>query len=106
MVDDEEDDDGYCEEYDNDPGSLDREGCLFGAGCCMPGPHFESECHTAEMVEQVREVDERRRFEEWATARGLALDLKTDDEDGNPYAWGATALAYSAWRAALVAGAE
>ena len=29
----------------------DRIGCLFGPDCCMPGEHFESECHTAEMLD-------------------------------------------------------
>lgn len=26
-------------------------GCLFPSECLMPGEHFPSECHTAEMVE-------------------------------------------------------
>ena len=28
-----------------------RIGCLFPGKCCMPGEHFVSECHTAEMME-------------------------------------------------------
>lgn len=31
----------------------DEWGCLFGADCCMPDLHFTSECHTAEMMEQL-----------------------------------------------------
>lgn len=27
--------------------SLGPEGCLFPGECCMPWPHYESECHTA-----------------------------------------------------------
>jgi hypothetical protein len=27
--------------------------------CCMPGPHFRSECHTAEMLEQQMRAAER-----------------------------------------------
>ena len=30
---------------------LEEFGCLYGAACCMPGLHFPSECHTAEMLE-------------------------------------------------------
>jgi hypothetical protein len=29
---------------------LGPEGCLFPDNCCMPGPHYESECHTPEML--------------------------------------------------------
>lgn len=37
-----------CEECDDDP-----IGCLFPGKCLMPGEHLESECHTAEMMEQI-----------------------------------------------------
>lgn len=53
MMEDYEDRDDYdpreSEERDN---PLGREGCVFPGECCMPGPHFESECHTAEMLMQ------------------------------------------------------
>lgn len=30
---------------------LGPEGCLYPDRCCMPGYHWESECHTAEDLE-------------------------------------------------------
>lgn len=33
-----------------DKSPLGPEGCCFPGECCMPGPHYESECHTAEML--------------------------------------------------------
>lgn len=37
---------------------LGPEGCQFPGECCMPGPHYESECHTAEMLmAQERELN-------------------------------------------------
>lgn len=38
-----------------------EEGCCFPGECCMPGPHFRHECHTAEMI----------RSYEYRTMRGL-----------------------------------
>ena len=35
--------------------SLHEVGCLFPDKCCMPGEHFMSECHTAEMMELLTE---------------------------------------------------
>lgn len=29
---------------------LGPEGCLFPGECCMPGPHYTTECHTAQML--------------------------------------------------------
>ena len=37
---------GYC---DDDP-----IGCVFPGRCVMPGTHLESECATAEMMEQIK----------------------------------------------------
>ncbi len=37
------------EDFD-DESPLGPEGCLFPGNCCMPGPHYESECHTPEML--------------------------------------------------------
>jgi hypothetical protein len=31
----------------------DQIGCCFPGTCCMPGEHFESECHTSEIMEQL-----------------------------------------------------
>jgi hypothetical protein len=31
----------------------DQIGCCFPGTCCMPVEHFESECHTSEMMEQL-----------------------------------------------------
>jgi hypothetical protein len=31
----------------------DQIGCCFPGTCCMPVEHFESECHTSEMIEQL-----------------------------------------------------
>lgn len=42
-------DDGYIAPSES---PLGPEGCLFPGKCCMPGPHYESECHTAEMLQQ------------------------------------------------------
>ena len=38
--------DENCERCEDDP-----IGCCFPGKCLMPGEHFESECHTVEMVE-------------------------------------------------------
>ena len=38
-----------------------QEGCCFPGQCCMPGPHFRHECHTAEMIQT----------HEYRTKRGL-----------------------------------
>lgn len=53
-----EDDDDYgmedaeywLRQSDEDEESSLEEGCVFPGQCCMPGPHFTSECHTAEMI--------------------------------------------------------
>jgi hypothetical protein len=43
----------------NCPGcESDPIGCLFPGKCCMVGEHVESECHTAEMMEQMYEAGE------------------------------------------------
>jgi hypothetical protein len=98
MADEDEDGDGFDRDlYADDEG---RFGCAFPGACCMPGEHMTDECHTAEMVEEWREAGHRERFEAWAAERGLSLELTTDAEAG-PYKFGATALAWSAWRAAL-----
>jgi hypothetical protein len=45
-----EDDGGYDE--DEDDGGYEMVfGCCFPGRCCMPGPHFKSECCTAEMMD-------------------------------------------------------
>jgi hypothetical protein len=28
-------------------------GCVMPGRCCMPGMHYPSECHTAEMIEAI-----------------------------------------------------
>lgn len=38
------------ERRQDDESPLGPEGCRFPGKCCMPGPHYESECHTAEML--------------------------------------------------------
>lgn len=48
MIDDLMDEPEYDEGPDESP--LGPEGCLFPGECCMPGPHYESECHTPEML--------------------------------------------------------
>lgn len=40
--------DENCEYCEGDP-----EGCIFPGRCLMPGIHLESECHTAEMMEDL-----------------------------------------------------
>ena len=35
---------------DGERDEMDEEGCLFPGECCMPGPHYRHECHTAEMI--------------------------------------------------------
>lgn len=47
---------------DEDPGCVsevedEREtfGCVLGDRCCMPGPHYPSECHSAEMMEAMEQ---------------------------------------------------
>ena len=37
---------GFDEDCEDDP-----IGCVFPGRCLMPGVHLESECHTAEMIE-------------------------------------------------------
>jgi len=36
----------------------EEEGCCFPGRCCMPGYHMRSECHTAEMMDQMIEDGE------------------------------------------------
>lgn len=61
-------DDKYWENDDDDWGHEDGEDeywfdefedfeCLYGPKCCMPGLHFPSECHTAEMIEAEMEYN-------------------------------------------------
>ncbi len=46
----------YCEyDCDEDDRAI---GCLFPSQCCMPGFHFPSECHTADMIE-AQHTDEK-----------------------------------------------
>lgn len=52
-VDDAEDDDFARGFADEDPCHEDDFGCLFPGSCCMPELHFVSECHTAEMAEEM-----------------------------------------------------
>ncbi len=55
-----EDDDEYERdpEYSHDDGEGENElGCCFPEECCMPGPHYRYECHTAEMLMEQHEVD-------------------------------------------------
>ena len=40
--------DEYCEDCEDDP-----IGCVFPGKCVMPGTHLESECATAEMMEEL-----------------------------------------------------
>lgn len=47
--------------------------CLYPGRCLMPAFHFQSECHTAEMVE------------EWEEEGAAAFDCAEEDED--PCAW-------------------
>jgi hypothetical protein len=44
---------------DHDEWSEDNEvECCFPGSCCMPGEHLRSECHTAEMMQQMIESEE------------------------------------------------
>ncbi len=33
------------------------EGCAFPGECCMPGPHYRHECHTAAMIEDRHNIN-------------------------------------------------
>lgn len=48
MDDCEEDEEEEYEDSWDVEGLLGPEGCLYPDKCCMPGFHWESECHTAE----------------------------------------------------------
>lgn len=41
--------------FENSP--LGPEGCLFPGNCCMAGMHYESECHTPEMLMAQEGID-------------------------------------------------
>jgi len=51
-------------EYEEFPGEDDSQlgpegfSCIFGNRCCMPGPHYISECCTADMLQAMEEADE------------------------------------------------
>ncbi len=64
-----EEDDGWGDQFDShgpdEDGDIPHFGCLFPDECCMPGPHWTDECHTAEMLEQ--------QFEDKETRRGRAI---------------------------------
>jgi hypothetical protein len=49
-------DDGDYESNDEDELMEDYE-CILGPACVMPGLHFPSECHTAEMMEEINNND-------------------------------------------------
>ncbi len=55
-------DDGVDEpnERGEDESPLGPEGCCFPGKCCMPGPHYESECHTAEMLMALEEPETKQ----------------------------------------------
>lgn len=46
MIDPEDFDDG-------DVFGINTIGCIFPEKCCMPGIHYQADCHTAEMMEQI-----------------------------------------------------
>jgi hypothetical protein len=61
---------GYYERAREENSVLGPEGCCFPGNCCMPGPHYESECHTPEMLmaqegepQNVRVSDQARKPE-------------------------------------------
>ena len=47
---DEEESDGW---EDSDSHECDAPVCVFPGKCVMPGEHFASECHTAEMMQAI-----------------------------------------------------
>jgi len=55
-TDDDYESDGYAPIWES---PLGPEGCLFPGECCMPGDHYESECHTAEML-MAQETEEEQ----------------------------------------------
>lgn len=44
-------DDDLLEDLEDD---ADGFGCHFPKECCMPGVHLRSECHTAEMLDEIQ----------------------------------------------------
>ncbi len=61
---------------DHNLDSVLESGCLYPAICCMPGPHYTCECHTAEMMEE-QEAEHRYRLSmaAWTVAENCALGL-------------------------------
>lgn len=41
-------DDNFARVNEDPESPLGPMGCLFPGECCMPGEHYESECHTPE----------------------------------------------------------
>lgn len=82
------DEDDYDSERDEGP--LGREGCLYPDKCCMPGPHYESECHTVEMLIQEDNTPVHELVAKW---REIAEDCKREAEtvntDEHPRLWSA-----------------
>lgn len=54
---------------------LDDDECAFPGDCCMPGPHFRSECHTAEMLEEMHDDEHLAVFERVHRAERALLDI-------------------------------
>ena len=52
---DAEDDDYYAHEdlVERDEFGYEAFGCLFPSQCCMPGPHYPSDCVSVEMMEEL-----------------------------------------------------
>ena len=55
VEDDNFDDDYYAHEdlVERDEFGHEAFGCLFPSRCCMPGPHYPSDCVSAEMMEDL-----------------------------------------------------
>lgn len=77
------DEDRSYEDLDNpEESAIGVMGCLFPGQCCMPGEHFTSECHTAQMLDEVllpEAQTAREIVDQWTTEHGIALDPAARD---------------------------
>lgn len=69
------DEEDFLDWDDRDTDTLGDEGCLFPDQCCMPGHHYTSECHTAEMLEAWNQTGSS--LDEWMDH--LTHDVEAED---------------------------
>lgn len=88
MEDDDFDDDYYAHEdlVERDEFGHEAFGCLFPSQCCMPGPHYPSDCVSVEMMEDLfAEAGLEAELEAEAAGEPDPVDHPMPDTEGAPF---------------------